>query len=39
MSLQARHDGRMIAVKYAEGFVLKEIVAVDDVVEFPVRSL
>ena len=39
MSLQARHYGRMIGVKYAEAFVLKEIMAVDDVVELPVRSI
>jgi bacillithiol biosynthesis deacetylase BshB1 len=39
MSLQARHYGRMIGVKYAEGFVLKEIMAVEDVVELPVRSV
>jgi N-acetylglucosamine malate deacetylase 1 len=38
MNLQASHYGRMINVKYAEGFVLKEVMRVDDVVEFPVRS-
>ena len=39
MSLQARHYGRMIDVKYAEGFVVKEVMHVDDVVKMPVRSL
>ena len=31
--------GRMIGVKYAEGFVVKEIMQVDDVVKMPVRSM
>ena len=39
MSLQARHYGRLIGVQYAEGFVVKEVAAVDDVVRMPVRSL
>ena len=39
MSLQARHYGSLIGVKYAEGFVLKEVSQVDDVVKMPVRSL
>jgi bacillithiol biosynthesis deacetylase BshB1 len=39
MSLQARHYGRMIGVRHAEGYVQKEIVQVDDVVKMPVRSL
>lgn len=39
MSLQARHYGKMIDVKYAEGFMVKETVAVDDVVKLPVRSI
>lgn len=39
MGLQARAYGRMIGVKYAEGYVVKEIVQVDDVVKMPVRSL
>lgn len=39
MSLQARLYGRMIGVRYAEGFVLKEIVQVEDVVKMPVRSI
>jgi N-acetylglucosamine malate deacetylase 1 len=39
MSLQARHYGRMIGVKYAEGFVVKEVMRSDDVVKMPVRSI
>ena len=39
MSLQARYYGKMIDVKYAEGFVVKEATAVDDVVKLLVRSI
>lgn len=39
MSLQAKMCGRMIGVPYAEGFVLKEILQVQDIVKMPVRSL
>jgi N-acetylglucosamine malate deacetylase 1 len=39
MSLRARHYGRMIGVEYAEGFVVREVIQVDDVVKLPVRSL
>jgi bacillithiol biosynthesis deacetylase BshB1 len=39
MSLQSRHYGRMIGVQYAEGFVVKEVAAVEDVVALPVRSM
>lgn len=39
MDLLARHFGRMIGVKYAEGFVVKEVMRVDDVVQMPVRSM
>ena len=39
MSLQARYYGHLIGVKYAEGFVVKEIAQVEDVVAMPVRSL
>lgn len=39
MNHQARHYGRMIGVRYAEGFVVKEVMSVDDVVELPVRSV
>jgi len=39
MSSIARHYGRMIGVKYAEGFVVKETMQVNDVVGMPVRSI
>ena len=39
MGLRARHYGRMIGVKYAEGFVVREVMRVDDLVGLPVRSL
>ncbi|MGD0965044.1 MAG: bacillithiol biosynthesis deacetylase BshB1 [Candidatus Acidiferrales bacterium] len=39
MTLTAGSYGRMIGVKYAEGFVAKEILQVDDVVHMPVRSM
>jgi N-acetylglucosamine malate deacetylase 1 len=39
MSLQARYYGRLIGVKYAEGFVVKEVVEVEEVVRMPVRSM
>lgn len=39
MNFQARHYGRMIGVKYAEGFVVKETLQVEDVVKMQVRSL
>lgn len=39
MNSIARHYGRMIGVKYAEGFVVKEVVRIDDVVRMPVRSV
>jgi bacillithiol biosynthesis deacetylase BshB1 len=39
MSLQARHYGRMIGVKYAEGFVVKEVMQSHDIVKMPVRSM
>jgi bacillithiol biosynthesis deacetylase BshB1 len=39
MTLTAGSYGRMIGVKYAEGFVTKEILRVDDVVTMPVRSM
>ena len=35
MNLQASYYGRMIGVKYAEGFVVKEVAQVDDVVKMP----
>ena len=39
MNHQALHYGRMIGVRYAEGFVVKEVMSVDDVVELRVRSI
>jgi bacillithiol biosynthesis deacetylase BshB1 len=39
MNHQARHYGRMIGVRYAEGFVVKEVMSVDDVVALPVRGI
>lgn len=39
MSLTARHYGRMIGVEYAEGFVQKEVMRVEDVVRMAVRSI
>src|SRR3984957_17306231 len=39
MSISSRYYGRMIGVKYAEGFVVKEIMQVDDVVKMPVLSV
>jgi N-acetylglucosamine malate deacetylase 1 len=39
MTHQARHYGRMIGVKFAEGFVVKETLRIEDIVEMPVRSI
>jgi len=39
MDLLARHYGQMIGVKYGEPFLQKELMAVDDVVTLPVRSI
>jgi N-acetylglucosamine malate deacetylase 1 len=39
MSDTARHYGRMIGVTYAEGFVVRETMHIDDVVRIPVRSM
>jgi N-acetylglucosamine malate deacetylase 1 len=39
MNLQASYYGRMIGVKYAEGFVVKEVAQIDDLVNLPVRSM
>ncbi len=39
MTLTSGSYGRMIGVKYAEGFLVKEILQVDDVVQMPVRSM
>ena len=39
MDLLARHFGQMIGVKYGEPFLQKELMAVDDIVALPVRSI
>ena len=39
MSVTARRYGQMIGVRYAEGFVVREILQVDDVIAMPVRSI
>ncbi len=39
MNLVARHYGQMAGVRYAEPFLVKEVLQLDDIVEFPVRSL
>jgi bacillithiol biosynthesis deacetylase BshB1 len=39
MDLLARHFGQKIGVKYGEPFLQKELMAVDDIVELPVRSI
>ena len=39
MSVAAKSYGRMIGVKYAEGFVVREVMRTDDVVKMPVRSM
>lgn len=39
MSLQARYYGRMIGVRYAEGFVMREVLQLDDIVQMPGRYL
>jgi N-acetylglucosamine malate deacetylase 1 len=39
MDLMARHYGQMIGARYGEPFLQKELMAVDDVVTLPVRSI
>jgi LmbE family N-acetylglucosaminyl deacetylase len=39
MDLLARHYGQMIGAKYGEPFLQKELMAVDDIVALPVRSI
>jgi len=39
MNDTARSYGRMIGVKYAEGFVVKEVLEIEDLVRMPVRSM
>ena len=39
LAAQARHFGDMIGVRYGEPFITREIAAVDDIVDMPVRSV
>jgi len=39
VNLVARYYGQMIGVKYAEPYVVREVMQVDDVVKLPVRSI
>jgi len=39
MDLMARHYGQMIGVKYGEPFLQKEVMAVQDLADLPVRSI
>ena len=39
MNLVARHYGQMIGVRYAEPFLVKEVIQLEDIVQFPVRSM
>jgi bacillithiol biosynthesis deacetylase BshB1 len=39
MTVLGNYFGRLINVKYAEGFIVKETVRIDDVVKMPVRSM
>jgi N-acetylglucosamine malate deacetylase 1 len=39
MNLQASYCGRLIGVKYAEGFIVKEVAQVEDIVKMPVPSM
>jgi hypothetical protein len=35
----AQYYGRLIGVRYAEGFIVKELMQVEDVVKMAVRSI
>jgi N-acetylglucosamine malate deacetylase 1 len=39
MNQLARHYGQLIGVKYGEGFVTKELMQVEDLMDLPVRSV
>jgi len=39
LAAQGRHFGDMIGVRYGEPFVTREIAAVDDIIDMPVRSI
>jgi len=38
-NLIARYYGQMVGVRYAEPYLVKEVMQVDDVVKLPVRSI
>jgi hypothetical protein len=39
MTLVARRSGQMIGVRYGEGFLTRELMQVEDVVDLAVRSV
>ena len=39
MNSMAQYYGRLMGVRYAEGFVVKEVMQVEDVVKMQVRSI
>ncbi|HEV2489643.1 MAG TPA: bacillithiol biosynthesis deacetylase BshB1 [Candidatus Acidoferrales bacterium] len=39
MNLTSRYYGRMIGVRYAEPFLVREVMRIDDVIAMPVRSV
>ena len=39
MNSMAQYYGRLIGVRYAEGFIVKELMQVEDVVKMAVRSI
>jgi hypothetical protein len=39
MNSIAQYYGRLAGVKYAEGFIVKEVMQVEDVVKMAVRSI
>ena len=39
ITTQCKYFGHLAGVEYAEPFIVKEMMAIDDVVDFPVRSI
>ena len=39
ITTQCKHYGHLMGVEYAEPFIIKEVMAVDDIVNLPVRSV
>lgn len=39
VNLTSRYYGRMIGVQYAEPFLVREVMQIEDVVKIPVRSI